>query len=163
MRKIVFLILFAIALFATENDYVNVKWLTDVEEAKQTAHSKKKPIMLFMHSVNCYYCPIMEQKTFSDKSLQEKIYKDTVPLALDNASDSDSIEESVNDQAPERFIVSMTPAIYFMGPDEEKLSKKGKEHMVIYGYWTAQELKEWIDDAKRRFVKLYGEKYGIKK
>ena len=37
MRKIAFLILFAIALFATENDYVNVKWLTDVEEAKQTA------------------------------------------------------------------------------------------------------------------------------
>jgi hypothetical protein len=57
----------------------------------------------------------------------------------------------------------MTPAIYFMGPNEEKLSKKGKEHMVIYGFWTAQELKEWIDDAKRRFIKLYGEKYGIKK
>jgi hypothetical protein len=53
----------------------------------------------------------------------------------------------------------MTPAIYFMGPYEEKLNKKGKKHMLIYGMWTASEMLQWLKDANRKFNKMYGDKY----
>ena len=83
-------------------------------------------------------------------------------LTLDTSTGSDSIEDETSDQAPERFQVSMTPAFIFMGPQEEKLARKGKKHMIIYGFWTAKELEQWGRNALQRFKKLYGEKYGKK-
>ena len=53
----------------------------------------------------------------------------------------------------------MTPAFLFMGPREEKLYRKGKKHMIIYGFWKADELIRWGREALKRFDKLYGDKY----
>ena len=52
----------------------------------------------------------------------------------------------------------MTPAIYFMGPNEEKLLRRGKKHMLIYGMWNLEQMLEWMDDAIKKYEKLYGAK-----
>lgn len=138
---------------------LNNNWYRNLNEAKQRALKDKKPILLFLHSRNCFYCPKMIENVFPEPKLEKKLMDNFVLLTMDGSTDADSIEEETSDQAPKRFITSMTPAIYFMGPKEEKLSKKGKEHMIVYGYWSPEDMGEWADDAKRRFDNLYGELY----
>ncbi len=137
----------------------DLEWMHDLEEAKSYAIKANKPIILFIHSRNCYYCPIFKEKIFTDKKVQNYLKENFILLSLDGSTDADSIEEDVNDQAPERFRTSITPAFFYMGPKEEMLSRKGKKHMIIYGYWNPQELIDWSKDAKRRFKNLYGETY----
>ncbi len=78
---------------------------------------------------------------------------------MDTGTGSDSIESEVTDQAPPRFIVSITPAFVFMGPNEEKLARNGKKHMIVYGYWDVNDTMKWAKDALKRFKTLYGDKY----
>jgi len=137
-----------------------LEWMNNLDDAKELALQEKKPIILFLHSRRCFYCPKLIEEVFPDPELQRFLKKNFVLLSLDTSTGSDSIEEDTADQAPERFIVTMTPAFVFMGPREEKLYRKGKKHMIIYGYWKAKELIKWGQEALRRFDKLYGEKYG---
>ncbi len=134
-------------------------WMNNLEEAKTVALKEKKPIILFLHSQRCFYCPKLIEQVFPDPKVQKFLTEHFVKLDLDVATGSDSIEEDTADQAPERFIVSMTPAILFMGPKEEKLYRKGKKHMIIYGFWKPDELITWGNEALKRFQKLYGGHY----
>ena len=138
---------------------LSTDWYRNLGEAKSRAKELKKPIFLFLHSRNCFYCPKMIENVFPTPKLAEQLNRDFILLSLDGSTGSDSIEEEVTDQAPERFITSVTPAIFFMGPDEEKLTRSNKKHMVIFGYWSVEDTSEWADDALKRFKKMYGDKY----
>jgi hypothetical protein len=100
----------------------------------------------------------MKEETFTNPKVIEIINRDFVPVMLDNAQGAESDVENTGN-APERLVTSMTPAIYFMGPQEEKIAKKGKKHMIIYGLWKPKDLLAWLKDAKRKFNKIYGEQY----
>ncbi len=134
-------------------------WMNNLEDAKEIALKEKKPIVLFLHSRRCFYCPKIIEGVLPNPKVKEFFKKNFITLALDTSTGSDSIEEDINDQAPQRFLVSMTPAFVFMGPKEEMLARKGKKHMIIYGYWKPNELIKWGEIALKRFNKLYGEKY----
>jgi len=134
-------------------------WYRNLGEAKEKALEEKKPILIFLHSRNCFYCPKMIENIFPTPILAKQLNRDFILLSLDGSTDSDSIEEEVTDQAPPRFITSVTPAIFFMGPKEEKLTRSNKKHMVIYGFWNVSDISEWANDALKRFNKMYGEKY----
>ena len=135
-------------------------WYRNLGEAKEKALEEKKPILIFLHSRNCFYCPKMIENIFPTPILAKQLNRDFILLSLDGSTDSDSIEEEVTDQAPPRFITSVTPAIFFMGPKEEKLTRSNKKHMVIYGFWNVSDMSEWANDALKRFNKMYGKKYG---
>ena len=137
----------------------DLEWMHNLEDAKELALQEKKPIVIFLHSRRCFYCPKLIEEVFPNPKLQEFLTKNFVLLSLDTSTGSDSIEEETADQAPERFIVTMTPAFVFMGPSEEKPYRKGKKHMIIYGFWKADELIQWGQEALKRFSKLYGKKY----
>ena len=158
--KFLFLILFIFSSLFSDMIELSHDWYRNLDEAKAKAIELKKPILLFIHSRNCFYCPKMIEKVFPNPKLFKQLNRDFVLLSLDGSTDSDSIEEDVNDQAPPRFITSVTPAIFFMGPNEEKLTKTKKRHMVIYGYWSVEDMSEWANDALKRFRKNYGDKYG---
>jgi len=134
-------------------------WMNNLEEAKAIALKEKKPIILFLHSQKCFYCPKLIEEVFPRPEVQKFLTEHFVKLDLDVATGSDSIEEDTGDQAPERFIVSMTPGILFMGPKEEKLYRKGKKHMIIYGFWKPDELITWGKEALSKFNKLHGARY----
>ena len=133
-------------------------WQHSFEDAKELANFSKKPIFMFLESRNCFYCPKLLEDIFPDPKISKIINTDYVPVLLDNSIDADSDVENTG-QSPERLTVSMTPAIYFMGPNEEKLNRKGKKHMIVYGMWNKKEMMEWLIDGKRKFNKLYGKKY----
>jgi len=167
MRPIVailsLLITFSLYTYADDKKHVitthELGWMNNLEEAKSIALKEKKPIILFLHSQRCFYCPKLIEEVFPDSKVQKFLTDNFVKLDLDVATGSDSIEEGTADQAPDRFIVSMTPAILFMGPKEEKLYRKGKKDMIIYGFWKSDELITWGNEALKRFDKLYGKKY----
>jgi len=163
-RTVSLLLIFLLSasyLWADEKKHIQTTyelgWMNNLEEAKAIALKKRKPIILFLHSQRCFYCPKLIEQVFPDPKVQTFLTEHFVKLDLDVATGSDSIEEETGDQAPERFIVSMTPAILFMGPKEEKLYRKGKKHMIIYGFWKPEELITWGKEALKRFHKLYGE------
>jgi len=134
-------------------------WMQNLNDAKEKALKAHKPIILFLHSRRCFYCPKMIEEVFPDPKVSAFLTENFVRLDLDVATGSDSIEEDDSGQAPERFLVSMTPAFVYMGPKEEKLYRKGKKHMIIYGYWKPSEFIRWGREALKRFDKLYGKQY----
>jgi thioredoxin-related protein len=160
MKKLFVFIIFIICtnfLFAA-NDIVD-GWETDIESAERNAVLQKKPIILFLHSVSCFYCPKVIEEVLPTPKLAKFLEKNFIRLELDTGTGSDSIESEVTDQAPPRFIVSITPAFIFMGPKEEKLARNGKKHMIVYGFWNAQDMEKWAKLALKRFKTLYGDKY----
>ncbi|MCK5110350.1 MAG: thioredoxin family protein [Arcobacteraceae bacterium] len=157
--KRVILTLLLISQWLNASDALNnIKWQNDLNEAKELAQHFKKPIFLFLESRKCYYCPIMQEETFSDPRVEKEINENFIPLLLDNSLGAESDVDN-SGHAPERLTTSMTPAIYLMGPKEEMLKAKGKKHMIIYGMWTPNDLLDWLKDAKRKFRKLHGDKY----
>lgn len=157
--RLVFITFLIISSLFGDMIKLSTDWYRNLGEAKEKALELKKPIFLFLHSRDCFYCPKMIENVFPDPRLVEQLNRDFVLLTLDGSTDADSIEEGVNDQAPPRFITSVTPAIFFMGPEEEKLTRSNKKHMVIYGFWSIEDTSEWAYDALRRFNKMYGDKY----
>ncbi|NOX15338.1 MAG: hypothetical protein GXP61_04845 [Epsilonproteobacteria bacterium] len=160
MRKLIILIVLIMSTnFAFGSGDIVDGWETDLDQAKADAVRLKKPIILFLHSVSCFYCPKVIENILPNPMLAKFLKKNFVRLELDTSTGSDSIESEVTDQAPPRFIVSITPAFVFMGPNEEKLARGGKKHMIVYGYWDVNDTKKWAQDALRRFKNLYGDKY----
>lgn len=163
MKKLLFLLFLMLSCLSAENEWKKgLDWQHEFDEAIQLANYHKKPIFMFLESRTCFYCPKLREEIFNQKKFQEKIKKYFIPVILDNSLDADSDVENTG-QCPPRLTVSMTPAIYFMGPNEEKLSRKGKKHMIIYGMWNLEQMLEWMDDAVKKFEKLHGDKYDFKK
>jgi thioredoxin-related protein len=160
MRAFLLAILLFLPLCADLLTTAQLGWLDNLTEAREKALAERKPIILFLHSRRCFYCPKMIEEVFPDPKVAAFLKKNFVRLSLDVATGSDSIEEDASDQAPERFIVSMTPALVYMGPREEKLYRKGKKHMIIYGYWNPKDFIRWGEEALKRFDKMYGKAYG---
>lgn len=140
-------------LFLTNITANSIKWQHELSDAKELAQTFNKPIMLFLESRKCYYCPIMKEKTFTNIDVINEVNKNFIPVILDNSVGAESDVEGVGN-APERLTTSMTPAIYFMGPNEEKFNKKGKKHMLIYGLWMPKDFLDWLYEAKRKFNKI---------
>jgi thioredoxin-related protein len=155
MKKI-FLLLFLFISSSFSEDFSwqkGLDWQGDFEETKQLAQYHDKLIFMFLESRTCFYCPKLKEEIFNQPAFQEKIKKYFIPVILDNSLDADSDVENTG-QCPPRLTVSMTPAIYFMGSNEEKLSRRGKKHMIIYGMWTLEQMLEWMDEAIKKHNKL---------
>ena len=157
-KKILLIIMIITTSLFAEKDVNNIKWQYELEDAKELAQQFKKPIFLFLESRKCYYCPILKETTFADPRVEKEINENFIPVKLDNSLGAESDVEN-SGHAPERLTTSMTPAIYLMGPNEEMFSRKGKKHMIIYGMWKPKDLLAWLEDAQRKFKKLYGDKY----
>lgn len=158
MKKII-LILFLIYQSTIAEDFSwqkGVAWQSEFEEMMALARHHNKPVFMFLDSRTCFYCPKLKKEIFSTQAFKEKLNKHFVAGILDNSVDADSDVPNTG-QCPPHLTVSMTPAIYFMGPNEEKLARRGQKHMIIYGMWTLEQMLEWMDDAINRYDKLYGE------
>lgn len=156
MKKLI-LIFSLLSIFSYAEDFSwqkGVPWQHEFEEAKQLAKYHNKPIFMFLESRTCFYCPKLKEQIFNQPKFKEKINKYFIPVILDNSLDADS-DVANTGQCPPRLTVSMTPAIYFMGSNEEKLSRRGTKHMIIYGMWDLKQMLEWMDDALKKYNKLY--------
>lgn len=155
MKKIILIFLLFISSLLSEDFswQKGLDWQSDFNEAKELAQYHDKMIFMFLDSRTCFYCPKLKKEIFNKPEFQAKIKKYFIPVLLDNSVDADS-DVANTGQAPVRFTVSMTPAIYFMGQNEEKLARRGKKHMIIYGMWQLDQMLEWMDDSVKKYNKL---------
>lgn len=154
-RVLLFIFIVCSTLFAEDFSWQKgLNWQDNLEEAKQLARYHKKMIFIFIESRTCFYCPKLKEEIFIKEQFKKKIKEHFIPVILDNSLDADSDVENTG-QCPPRLTVSMTPAIYFMGANEEKLSRRGKKHMIIYGMWQLDEMLQWMDNAIKKHKKLY--------
>jgi len=154
MYKYLIILLLLTSYYLSAN---SIKWEINLSDAKDLAVDSNKPIFLFMKIKNCQDCSLIP--TFKNKSVIKYLNKNFISVVLFNTKEINKYKVDTS-FAPTRFTVTKIPAIYFIGPNEEKLNKKGKRHMLIYGYWSAEELLQWLKNANKKFHKLYGEKYG---
>lgn len=155
MKKVllVFLLLVSHSFSEDFSWQKGLDWQADLEEAKQLAKYHDKLVFMFLESRTCFYCPKLKEEIFVKPEFQAKIKEHFIPVILDNSLDADSDVDNTG-QCPPRLTVSMTPAIYFMGPNEEKLARRGKKHMIIYGMWQLDQMLDWMDDAVKKYNKL---------
>lgn len=155
MKKLLFIYLLLVSSVFSEDFswQKGLVWQSDFEEAKQLAKYHDKMIFMFLESRTCFYCPKLKEEIFIKEEFKKKIKEHFIPVILDNSLDADS-DVANTGQCPPRLTVSMTPAIYFMGPNEEKLSRRGKKHMIIYGMWQIDQMLEWMDEAVKKRNKL---------
>ncbi len=81
---------------------------TDLTKALQKAKAENKMVLLVVVKDDCNWCEKMVYNTLKDKSIQESL-TNTVTVIVD-----------VNEKLPDTFIVTQTPAIFFIDAKTKK-------------------------------------------
>ena len=106
-----------------------INWHTDVASALQEARTQGRPIMMFVTAKWCKYCHKMENVTFTNAAITQKVQDRFVSLMID----ADEQPELV-----EKFKIDGFPATLFFGPDG-KLCGQAK------GYLSPAKAAKWLD------------------
>lgn len=80
----------------------------DLTKALQKAKAENKMVLLVVVKDDCNWCEKMVYNTLKDKSIQESL-TNTVTVIVD-----------VNEKLPDTFIVTQTPAIFFIDAKTKK-------------------------------------------
>ena len=112
--------------------------IKDYKEFEQILQNSTKPVILDITAKWCTSCKELEETTFSDPRVRQKLGEFTA-LRLDVTDNSQSDKEFLK-----RFGLFGPPAILFF--------KDGKElrDLRIVGYKSAEEFLKILDEAKRR-------------
>lgn len=128
-RWYLLLVLLAIAaLPRLSASAAGIDWMSDYQAGLERARIERKPVMIDFYTAWCYYCKVLDAKTYTDPSVIARS-KDFVCLKI-NA-------EREKQLARERRITGY-PIIVF-------LSREGMETERLYGYQTAASLKGDLD------------------
>ena len=109
MRKILILTLLflATALFSSE-----IKWAKDFESGIAQAQKEDKPVFFVFSRHSCKYCKILEDTTFSDKTVIKALNKDFVSIIA--YSDE-------GDAMPKELWRPGTPTLWFLMPSGQPM------------------------------------------
>ncbi len=105
MRKIV---LYGLLLLATSLFAEGIHWAKDYESGIKQAIKEKKPVMFVISRHTCQYCVILEEKTFSDKRVIERLNKDYISI-ISYTDEQDYI--------PYGMFTGGTPTTWFLNSD----------------------------------------------
>ncbi len=106
-----------------------INWHGDVASALKEASTENRPIMMFVTAKWCKYCHKMENTTFSNAVIAQKVQDRFVALVID----ADEQPELV-----EKFNIDGFPATLFFGPD-------GKLRGRAKGYLSPAKANRWLD------------------
>jgi thioredoxin-related protein len=110
MRKLAFLLAFAIAAFGAE-------WLENYGEALKRAREENKPILAIVMRQSCPYCQMLLNQTLPTKAIDTKIINEFIPLMLDTEENPAEVEKS-------RLRANAVPASYVLLPNGELRSTR---------------------------------------
>lgn len=60
-----------------------VPWQRDPDAAQQLSAKHGRPLMIYVTTASCPYCRKMEQNTWTDEAIAQRIHERFVPLRLD--------------------------------------------------------------------------------
>ena len=132
MKKIVFLLLFAISLFGFDLD-----WSHDYDESIEKAQEDNKKIYVLITSDSCGWCRKFEKTTARDKNILKKLNKDYILVHLSRE----------RHDIPVSLETSPVPRHYFLANDEEVL-------FATLGYRDIETFDYFIDNANEKYEKI---------
>ena len=102
MKNIILFTLLSIQLFGTE-----LHWLHDYDKALHIAKEQNKGVYIFIGADRCRFCNILKDKTFSKKSVMQRLEKDFIPVYLSRDQH----------KVPSQFSTKSVPRHYFVTND----------------------------------------------
>jgi thioredoxin-related protein len=115
MSKIRFIIFFScIFFFCCSSAWGGrVEWF-GYDQGVKKAKSEKKPIFLYFYSDRCGYCQLVENKTFSDRTVANLLQDTYVPIRVNLFG---------NDRLQIKYSVFSVPCFCFLTPEGEGIAK----------------------------------------
>ena len=108
MKKLLLLmVMLCASLFANE-----INWAKDFEVGAATAKKENKPILFVFSSHSCKYCKILEETTFSNKTVIDALNKDYISIIA--YSDE-------GDKFPDMLWRPGTPTLWFLNADAQPM------------------------------------------
>jgi thioredoxin-related protein len=129
-------LIFTLNLSASE-----IEWVKDYKTAVAKASKTNKPIMLVSSSYSCKYCEKLEETTFKDKKIIEKLNKDFISVITYNAK---------KDSVPKKLWHPGTPATFFLFSDGEPM------YQPLLGAIKPHKFLKAITITKKKFDKVSG-------
>ncbi len=100
---------FGLILFASVAGAADVvPWQRDPDVAQQLSAKQGRPLMIYVTSARCPYCRKMEQNTWTDEAIAQRIHERFVPLRLDAERHPDLVR---------KLRVEGLPTTLIYGPD----------------------------------------------
>lgn len=95
------------------NRAAEIGWMAWGEEAFERARAEDKPILLAISAVWCHWCHVMDETSYSDPEVIERVNRNFVPIRVDN------------DRRPDvnaRYNMGGWPTTAFLAPDGTMLT-----------------------------------------
>lgn len=128
MQKLVIIGIIIIVVMATyavlgsqsqrnlETQNSELKWNTDLNLAIGEAKKTQKPIFIYFHAPWCYYCNELDENTFSDPQVQEKLANNYILVKID-------IDE--NQQLASDYKIYGVPTLVILNQEGTEIKRKG--------------------------------------
>jgi thioredoxin-like negative regulator of GroEL len=122
----------------------SIEWMTDYEMGLERARIERKPVMIDFYTGWCYYCKIMDARTYPDPEVI-RISKQFVCLKINAERQRDLAR---------RYRIAAYPITVF-------LSRDGAEKTRSYGYQPASALRKSLQDVvgDRSRLAILAERY----
>ncbi len=139
MKKVyvLFFLLIASSLFGDE-----IHWAKDFDTGVKTAIQEKKPIFFVFSRHTCHYCQVLEETTFSDTRVIERINKNFVAIIA--YSDD-------NDAMPQELWRPGTPTLWFLDSNGKAM------YQALVGAIKADKFLNALSAVEKEFYKHKGE------
>ncbi len=99
----------------TQTEYTGIKWHTDVNSAIEEAKETNKPIIVDFSAKWCSYCKKLDETTFSDSRVQEKLSKNYVVVKID-------VDE--NPDVASKYKIYGYPTLVFLNPNGQEIKRQ---------------------------------------
>lgn len=103
-----------------------IAWHADLSAASREARQDSKPILMKVSTSWCHYCVKMQQETFNDRAIVDRVESCFVPIAIDGDQQRELVQQLGIQSFPTTLIVS---------PDMQVLQK-------IVGFRSVQQLND---------------------
>jgi thioredoxin-like negative regulator of GroEL len=118
------------ALYGACASAEGIEWMSEYQSGLERARIERKPVMIDFYTAWCYYCKVLDAKTYTDPDVIIAS-KDFVCLKINAERER---------QLAAEFRIRAYPIIVF-------LSRDGTETDRLYGYQTAASLKRKLEET----------------
>jgi len=101
-----------------------IKWNENFQSAIEESKKLNKPMFVYFGTSWCFYCKQLEEETFTNQDVQNKIIENYIPVKVDG---------DTNPELCSRYNVLGFPTIVIIDSNEKELS-------FIEGFYSSSEL-----------------------
>ena len=133
-RSLALATLFSCVLMAGTAD-AQTPWNQSAAKAFQDAQTTGRPVVVFVGTNWCHFCELMQNKTWSDPTIDQTVQRNFITLKLDGDRDQAIVQE---------LGLQGYPATIVYTPGGQRIAKKE-------GFMPPAETQQWLAQANQRW------------